>query len=86
MKGKMETTNEFALKAELILRFGTLKKAAQGMGIRGSELTKITKRNLIPYPKERKALEKVLGLELATELLPAEKVGVVTEERSKTNE
>ena len=74
MKGKMETTNEFALKAELILRFGTLKKAAQEMNIPGSELTKITKRNLIPYPRERKALTKVLGLKLAAKLLPKEKV------------
>ena len=66
---------DFALKSELILRFGTLKAAAEEMGIQGSELTKITLRNIIPYPRDRKALEKVLGLKLAEELLPKEKTG-----------
>jgi len=59
----------FALKAELIRRFGSQVVAAQHMGIREAKLSYIIRGHALATERERRVLEESLGKAVVRKLL-----------------
>lgn len=67
----MKKTANFALKGELVKKYGSCMRAAPALKISTFRLSMIIQRHTEPSPNERKALARVIGKENLDQILQA---------------
>jgi ribosome-binding protein aMBF1 (putative translation factor) len=64
----MQTHQKNRIRGELIKKFGSQWKAAQRIGLRESRLSLILNGRVEPNGRERRLLERTLGVEVSSQL------------------